>query len=68
VASGIKVEKRRDSIENPEKGTIAGELTRKAACKQLRESLIPLQWLAKKNGFKRAAQLIEKAINDISCK
>ncbi len=62
------MEKRRGNIDPPEKGTIVGELTRKAACKQLRESLIPLQWLAKKNGFKRAAHLIEKAIDDVSSK
>ena len=61
-----KVEKKRGDVDKPGKGRIAGELTRKAARKQLRESLVPLQWLAQKNGFKRAARLIEEAVAEIS--
>ena len=62
------MEKRRGDIKKSDKGAIAGELSQKAARKQLRESLIPLQWLARKNGFKRAARLIEEAIDEISDK
>ncbi len=62
------MEKRSGDIKRPDKGAIAGELSQKAARKQLRESLIPLQWLARKNGFKRAARLIEEAIDEISGK
>lgn len=43
---------------------IAGELTAKAARKQIHHSLIPLHRLADKHGFSQIALLLEEAIRE----
>ena len=58
------MDKRKMSSKKPDFRPIAGELTATAALKQIHDSLIPLQWLASKNGFKRISLLLEEAIKE----